>query len=152
MADLMIELANSWSQALEWFHQSFDRVQTLPPAILIALAAPCALALLLRSLTALSLCFLLALVAITALGTGMDERHHWIVALAAASAGLLAVVQAGALRDALSRQRDAEARLGARQRELDEVGEKYEREVLWRKAGGGTAAKQRHSDQADSLT
>jgi uncharacterized membrane protein YqjE len=156
MADLMTDLAgllvNSWSHALEWIRQSFDRVQTLQPPILIALAAPCALALLWRSLIAFALCTLLALVAIAALGTGMDERHHWTVALVATLAGLLAVAQAGALRSARKRQRDAEARLSERQRDLDEVREKYEREVFWRKAGEGTAAKERQGSQADSLT
>jgi len=143
----MIHMTASWPEALQWLERLAQTVRGLDPLTAAALSAPCVLAILYRSLTATLLSLLLALVAVIAFAGGIDEALRESVASIACLAGLLAVVQAGSLRRKRRQLGDAKARLLERQQDLEDVRQRYEREVLWRKASEKTAPSGTHPSQ-----
>jgi len=130
----MIDLATYWSYAVEWFSQLVERTQMLDPLLLTALAVPCVLALICRSLTAFLLTVLLAIAAISAFGDISDLSYRWVITILMVAAGLLAILQAVILRRARRQLHDATFNMGTLQLELGELREKSEREAYWRKA------------------
>jgi hypothetical protein len=137
----MVEWASFRIEAVQIVNELVQTLRTLPWPFLVALAVPCVLALMYRSLTAFVLCVLLALGALVALRTGTDIRVIWSVVILACLAGLLAVVQAFMLLRMRRKLREMGSGLNESRRELEDIRTKYEREVHWRTAIEGVSAK-----------
>jgi hypothetical protein len=124
----MIGLPNSWLELLQSTTGMVGRTRAEQLSILGIVAAPCILALRLRSAIAFGVTALLLGSSITAFQARPDILHQWSIALAAFAAGCLTCLQAIRLRSSRRRIRRAEEK----HVELEAVREQLEREVYWR--------------------
>jgi hypothetical protein len=137
----MVDWASFRIEAVQIVNELVQTLRTLPWPFLVALAVPCVLALMYRSLTAFVLCVLLAIGALIASRAGTDIRVIWSVVILTCLAGLLAVVQAFMLLRMHRKLREMGSGLDESRRELEDMRTKYEREVHWRTAIEGVSAK-----------
>jgi hypothetical protein len=130
----MISPADLWFAAVHDFNETLAMARTLPPFALGILLLPCVLAVLSQSVTAFLLTALLAVVAVPAMRSSLEDPNRWLAPAVIILTALIGVALAYMLRQARQRLRDAESQLGEVQRELRELSAKYESEVQWRKA------------------
>ncbi|MCB5175370.1 MULTISPECIES: hypothetical protein [Microvirga] len=131
---------NLWPELLRWGEQLTEMLRTLDPVLLAILAAPAILALLFRSFTAFLLTLVLAAIALFSFQVGTDPLFRWALTALTVLAGLLAVVLAAMLRRRRRQVHRMDLRLGELRRELDDLREKYDGEIYWRRATERVAA------------
>jgi hypothetical protein len=138
----MDQLATLWSELPEWLLQAASRARDLPYPALHVLIGLLILALLARSLAAIVLTGMLVFIAATVLLANPVDDRSWTILWTAAAASILATLLAFH-RHRLARRvallRDKVKDLSA---ELSDLRPKYERELIWRRAG------ERHPSEA----
>ena len=131
----MISPADLWFAAVHDFKEVLSIARTLPLSAFGILLLPCVLAALARSMTAFLLTTLLAIVAVPAMRSSLEDPNRWLAPAVIILTALIGVALAYMLHQARLRLRNAEAQLGDVQHELREISAKYEGEVRWRRAG-----------------
>jgi type VI protein secretion system component VasK len=126
--------ADLWFAAVHDFNETVATARTLPPFALGILLLPCVLAVLSRSVTAFLLTALLAIVAVPAMRSSLEDPNRWLALAVIILSAFIGVALAYMLRQARLRLRNAESQLGEVQRELRDLIAKHEGEVRWRKA------------------
>jgi hypothetical protein len=130
----MINPAGLWFAAVHDFKETLAIARMLPPLALGVLLIPCVLAVLSQSVTAFLLTALLAIVAVPAMRSSLEDPKRWLAPAVIILTALIGVALAYLFRHARLRLRNAESRLDEVQRELRALSDKYESEVRWRLA------------------
>jgi peptidoglycan/LPS O-acetylase OafA/YrhL len=130
----MAGLATSWSGVFQPIEQFIGQTWTEEPLIVIGLLIPLLLALASRSLTAMAVSALLAILGFVAVHVSVADSYQAGVVLVTCLAGILVGVQAALFRRTRRWFRDAQTDLTRIREELADVRSKYEREVHWRRA------------------
>src|SRR5215203_6914785 len=130
----MLGLASSWYDRLEWITQVVERFWAEDPLLVVALFAPCAIAVIGRSATAVVISALLAAEGFFAAHAGADAPSRLTIALIICGAGVLVCCQGILFRRARAQLNGTENDLSRTRDELAESQSKYQREVFWRRA------------------
>ena len=130
----MINPAGLWFAAVHDLKETLAIARTLPPFALGTLLLPCVLAVLSQSVTAFLLTALLAIVAVPAMRSSLEDPNRWLASAVIILTALIGVALAYLFRQARLRLRNAESQLDEVRRELRDLSDKHESEVRWRLA------------------
>jgi hypothetical protein len=131
----MDQIATIWAQMPDWVLEAVSRARALPYPALHVMAVLLVLALLARSLAAMALAVMLVSIAAIVLLAHPDDQRSWTILWVACAASLLGTALAfhrHRLARRVSLLREKVVDLSA---ELADLRPRYERELIWRKAG-----------------
>jgi hypothetical protein len=131
----MEQLATIWAGMPDWVLEAVSRARALPYPALHAMAVPLVLALLARSLTALALAVMLVSIAGMVLLAHPADQRSWTILWAACAASLLGTALAFHRRRLARRVSLLREKVVDLSAELADLRPRYERELIWRKAG-----------------